>query len=415
MPKKKRTYRDAAARQRGMLIRRIISVSILCVIVITAAMLCFLFISPTFDIQNVICEGNVNTGAEAITNAAAVPVGRNIFLTGYSDAEKNVEKLDYIAKAKIERRLPDTVCIVVTEKQPSAYFSVGTQLALTGLDGTVIEVISDSADAEEIISAKITEDEPEPSGSPEPESTEAPDDNIWGYDDDGDPIYKVNGGHFEFDDDGNRFFVDDSAAEQPSASPQATAAAKRSSAGELNFDELPVTSGGSIIYDAPVVYGVNIISFKQGDKIKSDDSDKLETALGILRSLSDADLLQRATKIDIENTSDIKIYVEDRLEILFGTVDEFDYKVKFVSTVINDNLSAYEHAVLDFRGSKLYVRSDDSAPMRLMSSPSPSPDDEEKESEEDESDQETDEMTDEADEAEVNDQLDEETADEISA
>ncbi len=373
MPKKKATYGNAQARRRRMLIRRIISVTIISLFVLAAATVCFLLLSPSFDINRVTCEGNDNISETALLDTAAVPVGGNIFLTPLGDAKKRVENMEYVTDVKLERRLPTTICIVVTEKQPSAYFSVGQQLALTNSDGRVLEVISSPTAAEEIVSSKvIKEEEPEPSASPEKEEEEsAEDDKIWGYDDDGDPIYKVNGGHYEFDEDGNRFFVDDSAASpspdaEPSASPLAAEYA------DVKFDELPRTSDGTLIYNAPVVSGVNISSFKQGDKIKSGEEDKLSAALDIISSLENASMLSRATQIDVENLSDIKVYIESRLEIMFGNTDNIDYKVKFVSTVINENISKYEHAVLDFRGSKLYVRSSDSAPVR-RTSPSPSP------------------------------------------
>lgn len=359
----------AKRRQRRLFIRRIISASILGIIVLAAASLCFLLMAPTFNIQNVVCEGNDNISSEALIKTAAVQPGKNIFLTGLGEAKDNVEDMEFVVGAEIKRSLPNTVRIIVTEEQPSAYFSVGSQLVLTDLSGSVIEVVLSSDDAEQIVSSKISPEEPEPTATPEPKEETEEDDLIWGYDDDGDPIYKINGGHYEFDDDGNRYFVDDSAPASESASPESTPAVKiPENPADIKYDELPKTDGGRIIYCAPVVYGVNLRTFEEGRRIKSDDEGKLESVLGVLNSLNNSGLLKRATKIDVENPTDVKVYIEDRLEILFGGFDDFEYKAKFVASVINENLSKYEHAILDFRDSKLYVRSaDTSSPVMIDS------------------------------------------------
>lgn len=373
MQKKPVQGRGAGSRERRLFRRRVISVSIISVIVLAAAAICFLLMSPSFNITNVICEGNENISNAALLETASVQSGHSIFLTSLREARVRVENLEYVSSAKLERRLPSTICIKVTEEQPCAYFSIGSQLALTDADGVVLDVVSSTLSADEIVSLKAPpEEEAEPSPTAEPEASEEPDDRIWGYDDDGDPIYKVGGGHYEFDDDGNRFFVDDSAAESaaPEQSPEATAAPQTLT--DVKYDELPKTSEGTLVYPVPVVTGINLSSFKKGNKVKSGETEKLDTALSIIAALKNSNMIRQATKIDVENLSDIRVYIESRLEILFGSAEEIDYKIKFVSSVINEKLSKYEHAILDFRDSKLYVRSDDPTPLRT-GSPSPSP------------------------------------------
>ncbi len=390
-----------AVRQRKLFMRRIICAAVLGIIVIAAAVLCFMLMAPAFNVSNVVCEGNINISSEAIIETAAIQSGKNVFLTNFSSAKNRVKSMEYVTNAEIKRRLPDTVRIIVTEEQPSAYFSVGSQLVLTDLSGRVIEVVSNPSDAEQIINSKITPEEEEPLPTVTPETEQAidgEDDNIWGYDDDGDPIYKINGGHYEFDEDGNRFFVDDSAL--PSESPEHDAApesAAPENKAELKYDELPRTDGGRLIYNAPVIYGIDVKSFEQGRMIKSDDESKLKEIIEVINALHNFGMLKRATKIDAQNTSDVKVYIENRLEILYGSFEDFEYKTRFVSSVINENLSRYESAILDFRDSKLYVRSADTTSPN-MSAPASTPiptdtdaddtDGEEEEVESDESDDE---------------------------
>lgn len=377
----------ARMRQQRMLRRRIASMTILGIAVVVIASLCFMFMAPAFNIKNVVCEGNEKTSSEAIIQTAAIQTGKNIFLTGFGGARNNVEDMEFIINAEIKRQLPNTVRIIVSEEQPSAYFSVGSQLALTDLSGNVIEVISNPNDAEQIINSKISQEEPEPTSTPEPKEETTVDDMIWGYDDDGDPIYKVNGGHYEFDDDGNRYFVDDSASAEESASPESTPAADTYvNPSDIKYDELPKTDEGKTIYYAPIVYGVNISTFEQGKRIKSDDESKLESVIGIIQNLKTSNLLERTTKIDVENPTDVRVYIEDRLEILFGGFDDFEYKTRFVASVINENLTKYEHAVLDFRDSKLYVRSTEKVET-ILNKPTATPSSEDEEDSDDESEE----------------------------
>ena len=232
----------------------------------------------------------------------------------------------------------------------------------------------------QITSSKIKEEIVEPTGSPEPEedNTKTEDDSIWGYDDDGDQIYKVNGGHYEFDNDGNRYFVDDSPTSSPAAENSEEPTELESG---NNFDELNRTSNGEIIYNAPIIYGVGITKYQVGHRIQSNDEDKLDNVIEAVKSLSKAGLLERTTKIDVNNINDVKFWVEDRLEVWFGTFDNFDYKVKFVTSVIDSNLSKYEESILDFRDSKLYVRSIETGePKVLEVSPEPNSDEEDSKS-----------------------------------
>ena len=357
---------------------RVIAMCAAGIAALAVILVCVFLLATAYDIETVACEGNTKISSEALAQTSGIQTGGNIFLTSLSDKKKHIEELDYIESCEITRELPHTIKITVVERHPSAYFNLTGGLAVTDMDGGVLEVLN-SADADEIIKTKITE-EPEPSGTPMPEEDEDENDSdepdpdstadgtIWGYDDDGDPIYRVNGGHYEFDEDGNRFFVDDTPEEssEPSAEPKET---------EPKDGELQRTQGGAVIYSAPVVYGVELKKYDVGKRIESSDNEKLESVLGALKALDAAGLLDRTTKFDAENVNDVKFTVEDRLEVWFGTFDEFEYKAKFTATVINNNLSPYERAIVDFRDSKLYVRSANyRTPIVIEAEATPDPD-----------------------------------------
>ncbi len=381
--REQRNYNNRKRRRRRHSVsyggRRIISLCAAGIAALLALSVCFCLLAPVFDVENVVCEGNSKVSADTIKNAAGIQTGRNIFLTTLSDKEDMVSGLDYIESCEISRVMPDTIKITVVERHPAAYFEVGGTLAVTAMDGTVMELVGGS-DADQIKSAKVHEKQPEPTGSPdsnaekededdsgEPDPESTADGTIWGYDDDGDPIYRINGGHYEFDEDGNRFFVDDTPEEtaEPTEEPGLNAE---------SGDNIERTDGGTVIYSAPVVVGVNITKSDAGKKIASGDEEKFSSVLDALRILDSVGLLERTTEFDAENVNDVKFYIEDRLQVWFGSFEDFEYKAKFTATVVDKNLSAYEHAIMDFRDDKLYVRSESyKTPESIDLSPSADP------------------------------------------
>lgn len=384
-----RRLRRPAKRSLNPQKRRILGLICLAAAAAAVILVCVFLFAPAFDIDNIVCEGNSKTSSETIVQASGIQRGHNIFLTPLSGGKKPVEELDYIESCEISRELPNTIKITVVEHHPSAYFNTGGALAVTDMGGSVLELVNGD-DAEDIINSKITEKEPEPSGSPDPDSENEEDSDepdpestadgtIWGYDDDGDPIYRVNGGHYEFDEDGNRFFVDDT----PEESPEPTADAE-SGENVDDGDGIAHTRGGRVIYDAPVVYGVQLSKYDVGKRIESADGEKLNSVLDALKALDSAGLLERTTKFDAENVNDVKFVIEDRLEVWFGGFEDFEYKAKFTATVVNENLSPYERGIVDFRDSKLYVRPEGyQTPMLLDEKETPAPDSDEEEAEED--------------------------------
>ncbi len=355
--------------------KKIISVSVLIAALVLVVSLCFCLFAPVFNIESIICEGNSKVHSDTIIEASGIQTGKNIFLTRISDKKRNVKSVDYIENCHIERVLPNTVKINVTECKPYAYFSVGDTLSVSDASGVVLEIVSDSDDVGQIVESKISEEEQNPADedtesgeAEEEEDLSTADGTIWGYDDDGDPIYRVNGGHYEFDEDGNRYFVDDT----PST-PEPTEGAENAEADVYSGDDLNRTTKGTIIHSAPIVYGVDITKNHLGSKLESSDKEKLASVLEALGYLDKTGLLERTTKFDAENMNDVKFFIEDRLEVWFGSLDDFEYKAKLVASVIDNNLSKYESAIMDFRDSKLYVRSADyKTPETIEFTPEPS-------------------------------------------
>ncbi len=71
--------------------------------------------------------------------------------------------------------------------------------------------------------------------------------------------------------------------------------------------------------------------------------------------LDKLEMIAGVTMIDGSDLSDIQMEYQGRLRIMLGSYDDMEYKLTFIKKVIDENISKYEKAELDFRGSSLYV------------------------------------------------------------
>ncbi len=101
--------------------------------------------------------------------------------------------------------------------------------------------------------------------------------------------------------------------------------------------------------------GIERASSVPGENIAAEDDLKAAKVFECISIMSELDMLEKIQYIDAEDLSDIRIGYENRLRIVLGGYDNSEYKLKFIKTVIEDKLSPYETANLDYTGDKLYV------------------------------------------------------------
>lgn len=83
-------------------------------------------------------EGRYYQNKDAILGALGVKRGMAVLDIDLAAAKTRLEQLPWVRAAAIERRLPDTLYIRLTERQPFAFWQSNGQLALIDRDGTVI-------------------------------------------------------------------------------------------------------------------------------------------------------------------------------------------------------------------------------------------------------------------------------------
>ena len=92
-----------------------------------------------FTVENVLLEGRKYSDDALILSLLNTQKGDPLFAFDPSDAKKEIESLEWIKAAHIERRWPDTIYIHLTERQPLAFLQQGNALTLIDNDGLPIQ------------------------------------------------------------------------------------------------------------------------------------------------------------------------------------------------------------------------------------------------------------------------------------
>ncbi|MBI3710350.1 MAG: FtsQ-type POTRA domain-containing protein [Proteobacteria bacterium] len=92
-----------------------------------------------FTVEEVLVEGRGETTAAEILAKLGVKRGAPILAFSPTAARAELERLPWVRSAAIERRLPDTIFVRVSERQPLALWQRHGRLALIDREGTEIK------------------------------------------------------------------------------------------------------------------------------------------------------------------------------------------------------------------------------------------------------------------------------------
>jgi cell division protein FtsQ len=98
--------------------------------------------TPRFGAKNIEVLGATRTEREAILSAGGITEGGNVFALDLRKAERGIAALPWVARARVSRRLPDTVRIEVEEREAVAIVSAGAQY-LCAADGTIFKRVGE--------------------------------------------------------------------------------------------------------------------------------------------------------------------------------------------------------------------------------------------------------------------------------
>lgn len=124
--------------KRKKLIKKILQIIVLTAVIIT--LLIFLMLSPLFNIKNIAVEGNNKISIEQIVSLSKIEKDINIFKVPIVETINFIKENPYIKKAEVKRKLPDTIKIIITEREPSFMLEHGSSYAYIDNQGYILEI-----------------------------------------------------------------------------------------------------------------------------------------------------------------------------------------------------------------------------------------------------------------------------------
>lgn len=103
-----------------------------------------------FAVKHVEITGAVHTAHEALDAQTRQYTGLNLFRIDIARVQHDLESLPWIRRVNIEKKLPDTLRILITEREPSALLRDGERLVYVDADGTAIAPLSAAVGDDEL-------------------------------------------------------------------------------------------------------------------------------------------------------------------------------------------------------------------------------------------------------------------------
>lgn len=138
-PQKKMTKAERQKRERrGKILKLFLKIFILLAII--AGVAAFLLVTPIFNIAQIQVEGNEKITKETIQSLSGLQIGENIFRFQKSSVEANIKQEPYIQEVEIQRNLPNTIVLKVTERHTKYVIEVGNGYLYLNNQGYFLEI-----------------------------------------------------------------------------------------------------------------------------------------------------------------------------------------------------------------------------------------------------------------------------------
>jgi cell division septal protein FtsQ len=101
--------------------------------------------SPAFGLVHLELGGMRYTDESAVRTRLAVPAGANLFTLATDPLEARLRGLPTVAAARVAVRLPDSLTVTLTEREPVVIWQVGERRLLAGSDGVLFARLGDNS------------------------------------------------------------------------------------------------------------------------------------------------------------------------------------------------------------------------------------------------------------------------------
>jgi cell division protein FtsQ len=113
----------------------------------------FFLNSPRFHVKHIVVYGTSAVTPAEVRQAAAITTGDNLLFLDKAAVAKRVASIPYVASAEVQRELPNTLIIHLTERQAAATLLAGRRSFLIDHDGVVLK---ESAPGDAVVGPLIT-------------------------------------------------------------------------------------------------------------------------------------------------------------------------------------------------------------------------------------------------------------------
>lgn len=109
--------------------------------------------SPRYHVKHIVVYGTAAVTPAEVRQAAAITTGDNLLFLDKAAVAARVSAIPYVASVEVQRELPNTLIIHLTERQAAATLLAGRRSFLVDRDGVVLK---ESAPGDAVVGALIT-------------------------------------------------------------------------------------------------------------------------------------------------------------------------------------------------------------------------------------------------------------------
>lgn len=155
--KKKLTKQQQIAIKKKKAILKIVKVLTLIIVIIGVSI--YVALSPLFNIKEINVTGNSKLSKEEIISLSELKTDENTFKVSKKNIKNKVKANAYIENAKIRRKLPDKVEIIVVERVATYMIPFANSYIYINNQGYMLEITSQKAEMPAIVGISTPEEE----------------------------------------------------------------------------------------------------------------------------------------------------------------------------------------------------------------------------------------------------------------
>lgn len=139
-----------------------IIIKLFLILAIIIAGIVFILVSPQFNVKNINVSGNSHVDSQTIINLSNIEKDKNIFSFSRKNIMSNILQNPYIEQVYIRRSLPDTIEIIVKEREATFNIQYGNAYIYINNRGYILETSNEKIEKPIIYGISSKEEELKP-------------------------------------------------------------------------------------------------------------------------------------------------------------------------------------------------------------------------------------------------------------